>query len=71
MSKPRLRADVYVDGKLVASDWLEEETAEPFGIKHMSAALTADLAGKNWMVQIVDPDGDLPPIRLWSERSDQ
>lgn len=65
---PRLRFSLYVDGKLVAMDWLDasqdESKIDDVTHRHLQIAAAAERLGSVTMVEIYDPS--LPEDRAYT-----
>lgn len=68
MIEPVLRARVWIDGELVAENSISTRTEDAWPI-HAELVSQAEKDGKPWLVQIDDPDQELPglPLRFGSD----
>jgi hypothetical protein len=62
-----LRFRLYVEGELVAEDWLtpgNADTAEATARRHGALKDEAAAAGKDWLLEVYDPDYPDEPLRI-------
>lgn len=65
-----LRFRLYVEGEIVAEDWLtpsNAETAEATAKRHGALADEAGDQGKAWLLEVYDPDDPDNPLRISPE----
>jgi hypothetical protein len=64
MTCDRLRFRMWVGGALVAEDWLpgaDPDTGFGLARAHRGIAADAEAAGRPWLIEVYDPDGDITP----------
>jgi hypothetical protein len=65
-----LRFRLYVDGEVVAEDWLQlgadKASTVAAAYRHAALARAAGEAGKDWMLEVLDPDYPDEPLCLGS-----
>jgi len=59
-----LRARVWVDGELVSEERIHAGNVDLMSAAQVEVCAEADAQDRVWLVEISDPDGDLPELPL-------